>query len=121
MPPEAQTDLKSQIVEVLEDSKAVDITVLDVAKLCSFTDHMVLASGTSSRHVNALVEHVVDAAKADGLRPIGVEGRETSEWVLVDFGDVVVHVMQKDARAFYDLERLWSELPDSDGESATDP
>ena len=120
MPVEAPQELKRTIVDVLEDSKAVDITTLDVAELCSFTDHMVLASGTSNRHVNALVEHVVDGLKAEGVRPIGVEGRETGEWVLVDYGDVVVHVMQKEARAFYDLERLWRDIPDSDGESASD-
>ncbi len=113
--------LQNRIVDVLEDSKAVDISVLDVADVCSFTDRMVLASGTSNRHVNALVGHVVEELKSEGARPLGVEGRETSEWVLVDYGDVVVHIMQKEARAFYDLERLWSDLPDSDGESAGDP
>ena len=108
--------IKQQITDILEDSKAVDVSVLDVAGLCSFTDFMVVASGTSNRHVNALVEHVVEGMKEHEQRPIGVEGRETGEWVLVDYGDVVVHLMQRDARAFYDIERLWSDLPDGSGE-----
>ena len=108
--------IKQQITDILEDSKAVDVSVLDVEGLCSFTDFMVVASGTSNRHVNALVEHVVEGMKEHEQRPIGVEGRETGEWVLVDYGDVVVHLMQRDARAFYDIERLWSDLPDGSGE-----
>ena len=111
-------ELKNQIVEILQDSKAVDVVELDVGKLCSFADYMIVASGTSNRHVNALVEHTVDGMKANAQKPIGVEGRETNEWVLVDYGDVIVHLMQRDARAFYDLERLWSDLPESD--EATD-
>ena len=93
-----------------------EIRVLDVAKLTSITDHMILVSGTSNRHVKALVDSVVEAAKAAGEPPLGVEGRETYEWVLLDVGDVLVHVMQKEAREFYDLERLWTELP-ADSES----
>ena len=96
--------LKSSIMKVLDDGKALDVTCLDVGELCSFTDHMVLATGTSSRHVNALVGQVVDELREQGQRAIGVEGRETSEWVLVDYGDVVVHIMQRDARALYDMD-----------------
>ncbi len=78
---------------------------------------MVLVSGTSNRHVKALVDRVVESARAFGQPALGVEGRETNEWVLVDLGDVVVHVMSREARSFYDLERLWSELPADMGSS----
>ena len=72
---------------------------------------MILASGTSNRHVRSLVNRVTEDLKESGVSPLGVEGRETSEWVLVDYGDIVVHVMQAEARSFYDLERLWGDLP----------
>ena len=88
--------------------KAVDPIVLDVRQLSSGTDYMVVASGTSSRHVKSLANSVLMEAKAQGARPLGVEGAGVGEWVLVDFGDVVVHVMQPATRSFYDLERLWS-------------
>jgi ribosome-associated protein len=111
--PDALRDL---VVETLEDLKCRDLVILPVANLTDITDYMVLASGTSSRHVKSLVDHVVDTAKAASHPPRGVEGRETNEWVLVDLGDVLVHVMQVDTRAFYDLERLWREIP-TDSES----
>ncbi len=108
--------LRDHIVTALEDGKGHDILALDVSKLTSITDYMVLVSGTSSRHVKALVDRVLEVAKLEGESARGVEGRETFEWVLLDLGDVIVHVMQKDAREFYELERLWSELP-ADSES----
>ena len=103
--------LKDQIVEALEDRKGRDIKVLDVSSVSDVTDVMVVVSGTSNRHVKALVDQVVDAAKAAGNPPLGVEGRENYQWVLLDLGDVLVHVMQAETREFYDLERLWQELP----------
>ncbi len=105
------TSLRDHIVGALEDLKGHDILALDVTKLTPITDFMVLVSGTSNRHVKALVDEVVQTAKDCGSPASGVEGRESYEWVLLDLGDVVVHVMQKEAREFYDLERLWSELP----------
>jgi ribosome-associated protein len=107
----SDTTLCESLVEALEDVKGQNIRTLDVSEVTSITDHMVLVSGTSNRHVRSLVDEVIDAAKKYGEPPIGVEGRESYEWVLVDVGDVIVHVMQKEARGFYDLERLWSEVP----------
>jgi ribosome-associated protein len=104
-------NLRNLIVDALEDIKGRDVVVMDVAKVSSFTDYMIIASGTSNRHVRALVDQVVTATTDAGVRPLGVEGRETNEWVLVDVGDALVHVMQAETRSFYDLERLWSELP----------
>lgn len=92
----------------LEDLKALDPVVMDVRSLSSVMDYLVIASGTSSRHVKSLADNVLMKAKEQGLRPLGVEGERVGEWVLVDFGDVVVHVMQPAIRSFYDLERLWS-------------
>ena len=110
------TELRDHLVDALEDGKGQDILALEVSKLTPITDYMVLVSGTSNRHVKALVDQAIEAAKECGEPPRGVEGRESYEWVLLDVGDVIVHVMQKDARAFYDLERLWSEMP-ADNES----
>ena len=94
--------------QALDDLKAVEPVVLDVRELSSVMDWLIVASGTSSRHVKSLSDSVIMKAKEQGVRPIGVEGERVGEWVLVDFGDVVVHVMQPAARSFYDLERLWS-------------
>ena len=108
MTPDALRDL---VIDALEDRKGRNIVTLDVGKITDITDFMVIASGTSNRHVKALVDQVVESAKAADNPPLGVEGRETHEWVLVDLGDVLVHLMQAETREFYDLERLWSELP----------
>ncbi len=106
-------NLRDHVVRALEDLKGRDIVALDVTRATSVTDYMVIASGTSNRHVKALVDNVLESSKAQGVPPFGVEGRQSNDWVLVDLGDVVVHVMQREARAFYDLERLWSELPNA--------
>ena len=103
--------LRDRLVGALQDLKGQDIQSLDVSEITSITDFMVIVSGTSNRHVKALVDEVIDAAKNYGEPALGVEGRESYEWVLLDVGDVVVHVMQKEAREFYDLERLWSVRP----------
>lgn len=103
--------LKSLALDALEDLKARDITQLDVSSLTEVTDLMLIASGTSTRHVAALAQNVVEKAKAAGLAPRGVEGGDNADWVLVDLGDIVVHIMMPEARALYDLERLWADLP----------
>ena len=100
--------LRKLAVDALEDLKAVDILELDVRKLSNFTDYMIIASGRSARQVAALAENVVVKAKQAGEPPLGVEGMRAGEWVLVDLGDVVVHVMQPEVREFYQLEKLWS-------------
>jgi ribosome-associated protein len=103
--------LRNLIVDALEDRKGRDVVSMDVTAVTDITDYMIIASGTSNRHVKALVDQVVEAAAGAGVAPLGVEGRETHEWVLVDMGDALVHVMQSETRSFYDLERLWSDLP----------
>ena len=95
-------------VAALEDIKAHDIAVLDVRKLTSLYDTLIIASADSNRQVKALASHVRDKLKEAGASIIGVEGEETAEWVLVDAGDVVVHVMQPAVRTYYNLEELWA-------------
>lgn len=105
------TDIKSVVFEALSDLKAKDVVELDVAELTDVTDTLVIASGTSNRHVKSLALHVASEAKSRGIMPLGVEGEDQGEWVLVDFGDIVVHVMMPAMRDFYDLEKLWSKAP----------
>ncbi len=94
-------------IAALEDVKAQDIVSINVREKTSVTDFMVIASGSSSRHVKSLVDNVLEKVKEQGVRPLGSEGLDTGEWALLDLGDVVVHVMLPTARQFYDLERLW--------------
>jgi ribosome-associated protein len=96
------------VLRALEDMKGVDVRVIDVRDLTSITDRMVIVSGTSTRHVKALAEHVALQAKQHGYKPLGIEGENAAEWVLVDLVDVVVHVMLPAIRDFYALEKLWS-------------
>jgi ribosome-associated protein len=100
--------LKDLALAALDDLKAQDVQVLDVRGMTSITDVMVIASGTSDRHIKALADNVVEAAKKHGVQPLGVEGETSREWVLVDLGDVIVHVMHPQTRAFYNLEKLWT-------------
>ena len=95
------------VIDALEDMKAVDIKTIDVTDRSNVTDFMVIATGTSRRHVKSAAENVQMVLKDNGLQPKGTEGADVSEWVLVDIGDVVVHVMMPDTRDFYDLEKLW--------------
>jgi ribosome-associated protein len=103
--------LQKTAVTALEDIKARDITVLDVRKLTTLYDSMIIATAESNRQVNALAQHVRDAMKAAGATIVGVEGEEAGEWVLVDCGDIVVHIMQPAVRRYYNLEELWTAPP----------
>ena len=95
------------VVAALEEVKARDIVKLDVRELTTVTDYMVVASGTSNRHVKALADAVAEKAREAGHRPAGIEGEDGSEWVLLDLGDTLVHVMLPRVREFYNLEKLW--------------
>ena len=107
VPVDPAVALTALAVAALEDMKGLDIKVLDVRELTPITDAMVICTGTSNRHVKSLAQSVLDKAKHRGLRPHGVEGMADGEWVLVDLNGVVVHVMQAQARVFYQLEKLW--------------
>ena len=100
---------KKLALSALEDLKAEQVAVLDVHGVANFTDYMIFASGGSTRHVAAIAESVIEAAKKAGQPPLGVEGQEVAEWILVDLGDVIVHIMLPDVRSYYELEKLWSE------------
>lgn len=99
---------RTRVIAALEDLKAKDIREIDVRGRTSVTDLIIVASGTSSRHVKSIADEVVRQLKVVGAPPLGVEGEREGEWVLVDLGDVIVHVMLPRVREFYGLERLWS-------------
>lgn len=105
-------DLPAEVVAALEEVKGLDIVRLDVRGLTDVTDTLVVASGNTTRQVKALAENVIERCRVLGVRPIGVEGLDTAEWVLVDLGDLVLHVMLPATRAFYELEKLWSLRPE---------
>ena len=114
--------LAALAVNALEDLKGQDILVLDVMPLTTVTDTMIICTGTSNRHVKALAQNVAEDAKHAGYQPLGIEGTDQGEWVLVDLGGVVVHVMQAQARVFYQLEKLWTvPEPVAEAETAAKP
>lgn len=97
------------IATQLAAKKGIDIEIFDLAEISSFTDFFVICSGTSSRHVKALADETLETARRHGERPLGTEGNPPGRWVLVDLGDVVVHLFEPEAREFYALERLWGD------------
>ncbi|PWV59342.1 ribosome silencing factor [Plasticicumulans acidivorans] len=101
-------ELKNVVVDALEEVKGVDLKVLDVRGKASFADLMVIVTGTSDRHVKALAGKVQEKCREAGEKPIGVEGERDGQWVLIDFGDVVVHVFTAQQRDYYNLEKLWA-------------
>ncbi len=106
--------LSELVVGALEEVKARDIVKLDVRDMTTVTDYMIVASGTSNRHVKALAEAVAEKSREAGHRPVGIEGEEGGEWVLLDLQDTLVHVMLPRVREFYNLEKLWSLRPTGD-------
>lgn len=105
------SDLNQAIINALENLKGKEILTLDVHELTDVTDTLIIASGTSSRHTRSLAENLVEETKKAGFRALGVEGLDAGDWVLVDYGDTVVHVMQQETREYYELEKLWSMKP----------
>ncbi len=103
-------ELEQLVVHALEELKGNEITVLDVAQQTDVTSRLVIASGTSSRHVRSMAENVAIEAKKAGLKPLGREGSDSGEWVLVDLGEIVVHVMLPETRDYYNLEKFWEEF-----------
>ncbi len=104
-------ELNTLITNALEDLKGKDIVTMDVSELSDVMDTLIIASGTSNRHVKSLASNAAQDAKDNGMAAIGIEGLESGEWVLADFGDTVLHVMLPATRDFYDLEKLWSMEP----------
>lgn len=103
--------LQKIAVAALEDIKAKDIEVINTSKLSPLFDRVIIATGDSNRHVKSLAKNVHDKAREADVQVVGIEGEETGEWVLVDLGDIVVHVMQPAVRAYYNLEELWKVVP----------
>jgi ribosome silencing factor RsfS/YbeB/iojap len=109
--PPARAPLVKLVTTALDDMKAVNVKVLDVRRITDVADYMVMASGTSDRHVRSIADRVAEFAKAGGYRPLGMEGQRDGEWVLLDLNDVIVHVMLPRVREFYGLESLWEVAP----------
>lgn len=103
----SSSELQQLVVSTLEDLKGIDVQNLDVTGYSPLTDSIVIASGSSSRHVKSMADKLVMKAKSFGVVPLGVEGHQQGEWVLVDLNDVIVHLMLPQTRAFYNLEKLW--------------
>lgn len=102
------TELLGFIIDKLEDSKAQDIITIDVRGKSSITDHMIICTGTSSRHLASVADNLITDCRQAGMMPLGVEGQGISDWIVVDLGEAIVHVMQDESRRMYELEKLWS-------------
>lgn len=123
MAPLTTAALADLVIKTIADHKGIEPVLLEVTKFCSFADYFILCSGGSQRHVLALAQHVEEALAQAGVKPLGVEGREEGQWVLMDYNTVVVHIFLQPRREFYNLEDLWSEVPktqiDNDGTAPT--
>jgi ribosome-associated protein len=104
------TDLKNIILDTLDSNKALDIISIDLKNKSSMADYMIIASGTSSRHIQALSEQVLEKLKTNGVKNSKIEGKESLDWKLVDGIDLIIHIFNPDKRKFYELEKIWSEL-----------
>jgi ribosome-associated protein len=107
---EKNIDLKSIILDTLDSNKALDIISIDLKNKSSMADYMIIASGTSSRHIQALSEQVLEKLKTNGIKNSKIEGKESNDWKLVDGIDLIVHIFNPEKRKFYELEKIWSEL-----------
>ena len=107
---EKNIDLKSIILDTLDSNKALDIISIDLKNKSSMADYMIVASGTSSRHIQALSEQVLEKLKANGIKNSKIEGKESNDWKLVDGIDLIVHIFNPEKRKFYELEKIWSEI-----------
>ena len=105
-------DLEALVLNALDDDKAEDVVAIDLTGKSSVTDVMVIASGRSNRHVGAMADHLVHKLKDAGHGKVAIEGLKTCDWVLIDAGDVIVHLFRPEVRSFYDLEKMWSVSPD---------
>jgi len=105
--------IKTKVLEALDDIKAKDIVTLDIAAISPITEYMIIATGTSTRHIQAIAEKVVVMARTESGFDVGIQGKNSTDWILIDLGSVVVHLMLPDTRDFYALEKLW-QLPASD-------
>src|SRR5262249_3612516 len=103
-------------VAAAEDRKALDLRVLNLSGVSDFTDYFLIASGSSERQVQAIADAIPERLRAEGVRPLRVEGYNRGQWVLLDYGDLVVHVFEAQTRSFYSLERLWADAPDVTGD-----
>ena len=103
------TNLKKIIISTLDSNKALDIVTIDLKNKSSMADYMIIASGTSSRHIQALSEQVLEKFKINGITNCKIEGKDSNDWKLVDANDVIVHIFHPEKREFYDLEKMWSE------------
>ena len=102
--------LKKQVEKLLSDNKALEIKSIDLKNKTSIADFMIIASGTSSRHIQSLAESVLEKLKESGIGNCRLEGRESNDWKLIDANDIIIHIFHPEKRKFYDLERMWSEL-----------
>ena len=101
-------DLGKRVLQILDEVKAVDPVLMDVGSISGFADAMIVVTGTSSRHIRSMHDALISILKEMETPLLGVEGRESNDWILVDLGDLIVHLMRKEAREFYDLEKFWS-------------
>jgi ribosome-associated protein len=109
-----QSDIKKTVLQCTNaalDKKAKNLIILKVKELSSFTDYFIICSGTSDRQVKGIAASIEETLKKSGIQPLGIEGQNTGNWILMDYGDVIIHIFYEPTREFYDIERLWSDVP----------
>ncbi|MGI9230094.1 MAG: ribosome silencing factor [Gammaproteobacteria bacterium] len=112
------TELIKLITNAMQEVKATEIQTCHVTSLTTITDYMIIGNGRSARQVKAIADKIIENTKQHGIKPLGVEGEQQSEWILIDFGDVIAHVMQPATRDYYQLEKLWEDGRDADAGSS---